>query len=116
MLNRFRFFRKDAVSLDCSHQVFDDNAPLVTPAPPIPSFSINSVFFLKSRDRIAAAYPDGPAPMTTRSNFSIVKFNKQITLQCTQNRQCFCRRESDYTVGFQSSEILIGYRSKGHFI
>ena len=27
----------------------------------------------------------------------------------------FLSRESDYTVGFQSSEILIGYRSKGPF-
>src|SRR5690606_9633330 len=71
MLNRFRFFRNDAVSRASSHQVLDDSAPLETPAPPTVSFSMMSVFFLKSSARMAAAYPEGPAPITMRSNFSI---------------------------------------------
>src|SRR5688572_10946183 len=116
MLKRFRFLRKEAVSLDNSHHVFDDSAPLVTPAPPTLSFSINNVFFLKSRARIAAAYPDGPAPMTTRSNFSIVKLTKHITIQCTQNRQCLLRWDHDYAVVLRSTEILIGQRWKVQFI
>src|SRR5690606_7361484 len=71
MLKRFRCFLNDAVSRASSHHVFEDRAPLFTPAPPTVSFSIMSVFFLKSRARMAAAYPEGPAPMTMRSKFSI---------------------------------------------
>src|SRR6478609_2587460 len=71
ILYRLRLLRKADASRDNSHHVFEDNAPLVTPAPPTLLFSISKVFFLKSIARIAAAYPEGPAPITTRSKRSI---------------------------------------------
>jgi Fe-S cluster assembly iron-binding protein IscA len=52
-------------------QVFEDKAPLVIPAPPTLFFSTSKIFFLKSSARIAAAYPEGPAPIMIRSNRSI---------------------------------------------
>ena len=56
---------------DNSHIVLEERAPLYSPAPPTLSFSIKRVFFPKSTDLIAAAYPEGPAPIIHKSNFSI---------------------------------------------
>src|ERR1700754_2923060 len=74
MLNFLRPLRKAELSRDSSHHVLDDSAPLVTPEPPTLPRSIKSTLFRKSRARIAAAYPDGPAPITTRSNLLISNY------------------------------------------
>ena len=52
--------------------VLEERAPLYRPAPPTLSFSIKTVLFPKSTALIAAAYPEGPAPIIHKSYCSIL--------------------------------------------
>src|SRR6187402_283634 len=93
MLYRFRLFRNAEASRESSHQVLDESAPLVTPAPPTLFFSINKIFFLKSNALMAAAYPDGPAPIITKSYFTIVELKPWLLNYKFYARVYECRKK-----------------------
>src|SRR3989338_3381982 len=74
-----------ATFCEISQSVFEDRAPLYTPAPPTRARAIKQTRFPESIARMAAAYPAGPPPMTTRSKRSSVifnEYNKFVLIAC----------------------------------